>query len=189
VAAEAVCARVSQRHRRVCQHRDRRREHSGVGVREIAEAAGVDAALVNRYFGTKDGLFAEAVTEAHGRRLPEVLDGPPEDLGRRLAEYVLAPEKGVGGADPLLALVRSTPHPVATELLRRGVDEGLVAPIAARLAGPDARVRARLVAATMLGLAVGRGIARSDELDPQAHPELVAGAAAALQRLVTPPGA
>ena len=30
-------------------------------VREIAEGAGVTAMLVNRYFGSKEGLFAEAL--------------------------------------------------------------------------------------------------------------------------------
>ncbi|MCC2628726.1 MAG: transcriptional regulator, partial [Thermomicrobiales bacterium] len=32
-----------------------------VGVREIAARAGVDPSLVNRYFGSKEGLFSEAV--------------------------------------------------------------------------------------------------------------------------------
>lgn len=35
--------------------------YDGVGVREIAADAGVTAMLVNRYFGSKEKLFAEAV--------------------------------------------------------------------------------------------------------------------------------
>lgn len=35
--------------------------YDGVGVREIAGDAGVTAMLVNRYFGSKEQLFAEAV--------------------------------------------------------------------------------------------------------------------------------
>ena len=31
------------------------------GAREIAADAGVTAALVNRYFGSKEGLFAEVI--------------------------------------------------------------------------------------------------------------------------------
>jgi AcrR family transcriptional regulator len=34
------------------------------GVREIAADAGVDAAMVNRYFGSKEGLFAEVIERA-----------------------------------------------------------------------------------------------------------------------------
>ncbi|HEV7965751.1 MAG TPA: helix-turn-helix domain-containing protein, partial [Actinoplanes sp.] len=33
--------------------------YDGVGVREIAGGAGVTAMLVNRYFGSKEQLFAE----------------------------------------------------------------------------------------------------------------------------------
>src|SRR5690242_5799068 len=36
--------------------------YDGVGVREIAAGAGVTAMLVNRYFGSKEQLFAEVIT-------------------------------------------------------------------------------------------------------------------------------
>jgi AcrR family transcriptional regulator len=38
--------------------------YDGVGVREIAHGAGVTAMLVNRYFGSKEQLFAEVVDVA-----------------------------------------------------------------------------------------------------------------------------
>ena len=38
--------------------------YDGAGVRDIAGGAGVTAMLVNRYFGSKERLFAEAVTES-----------------------------------------------------------------------------------------------------------------------------
>ncbi len=38
--------------------------YDGVGVREIAQGAGVTAMLVNRYFGSKEQLFAEAAETA-----------------------------------------------------------------------------------------------------------------------------
>ena len=38
--------------------------YAGAGVREIARGAGVTAMLVNRYFGSKERLFAEAVAES-----------------------------------------------------------------------------------------------------------------------------
>src|SRR5262245_63605292 len=38
--------------------------YAGAGVREIAGGAGVTAMLVNRYFGSKEQLFAEAVAES-----------------------------------------------------------------------------------------------------------------------------
>jgi len=42
--------------------------YDGAGVREIASAAGVTAMLVNRYFGSKEQLFAEAVDVAFAPR-------------------------------------------------------------------------------------------------------------------------
>ena len=38
--------------------------YAGAGVREIAGGAGVTAMLVNRYFGSKERLFAEAVAQS-----------------------------------------------------------------------------------------------------------------------------
>ena len=38
--------------------------YDGAGVRQIAKDAGVTAMLVNRYFGSKEQLFAEAVEAA-----------------------------------------------------------------------------------------------------------------------------
>jgi AcrR family transcriptional regulator len=37
--------------------------YEGVGVREIAKGAGVTAVLINRYFGSKEQLFAKVVAE------------------------------------------------------------------------------------------------------------------------------
>jgi AcrR family transcriptional regulator len=39
--------------------------YDGAGVREIAAGAGVTAMLVNRYFGSKERLFAEAIAAAN----------------------------------------------------------------------------------------------------------------------------
>src|SRR5258708_17081075 len=43
--------------------------YEGVGVREIAEGAGVTAMLVNRYFGSKEQLFAEVVADIIARAM------------------------------------------------------------------------------------------------------------------------
>src|SRR5262245_17726477 len=47
--------------------------YDGAGVRQIAEGAGVTAMLVNRYFGSKEQLFAEVVGEIMSR--PIILTG------------------------------------------------------------------------------------------------------------------
>src|SRR5258708_7811421 len=38
--------------------------YDGAGVRAIASGAGVTAMMVNRYFGSKEGLFGDVVTDS-----------------------------------------------------------------------------------------------------------------------------
>src|SRR5260221_662191 len=54
--------------------------YDGAGVREIAAGAGVTAMLVNRYFGSKERLFAEVVVATMAAPTiltPEILESPP----------------------------------------------------------------------------------------------------------------
>ncbi|MEM6634410.1 MAG: TetR family transcriptional regulator [Pseudomonadota bacterium] len=69
------------------------RGYSNVGLREIAAAAGVDVALVSRYFGSKQGLFS-ATLEALDALGPS--DFPDEDaLTETIVHlFVTAPRDG-----------------------------------------------------------------------------------------------
>ncbi|MBW3633414.1 MAG: TetR family transcriptional regulator [Chloroflexi bacterium] len=127
-----------------------------VGVRDIAARAGVDPALVNRYFGSKEGLFAEAIARKFD--LSPLLDGDRATLGRRLAEYVLQKKPVGANYDPLMALLRSSSSEVCGGMLRGAIQNGFVRPLAERLEGPDALARAELVGSTLLGLLVHRSV-------------------------------
>jgi AcrR family transcriptional regulator len=127
-----------------------------VGVREIAARAGVDPALVNRYFGSKEGLFSEAVARKFD--LSPLLDGDRATLGERLARYVLQKKSAAADYDPLVALLRSSSSDVCSGMLRNAIVEGFVRPLGARLEGPDALTRAELVGSTLLGLLVHRTV-------------------------------
>ena len=127
-----------------------------VGVREIAARAGVDPSLVNRYFGSKEGLFSEAVASKFDLR--QLLDGDRATLGERLARYVLQKKSEGADYDPLVALLRSSSSDVCSGMLRNAILEGFVRPLAARLDGPDALSRAELVGSTLLGLLVHRTV-------------------------------
>ncbi|MDF2757650.1 MAG: transcriptional regulator [Thermomicrobiales bacterium] len=127
-----------------------------VGVREIAARAGVDPSLVNRYFGSKEGLFSEAVASKFDLR--HLLDGDRATLGERLARYVLQKKSEGADYDPLVALLRSSSSDVCSGMLRNAILEGFVRPLAARLDGPDALSRAELVGSTLLGLLVHRTV-------------------------------
>jgi AcrR family transcriptional regulator len=127
-----------------------------VGVREIAARAGVDPSLVNRYFGSKEGLFSEAVASKFDLR--QLLDGDRATLGERLARYVLQKKSDGADYDPLIALLRSSSSDVCSGMLRNAIFQGFVRPLAARLEGPDALSRAELVGSTLLGLLVHRTV-------------------------------
>lgn len=87
-----------------------RHGYDGVGVREIAKAAGVTAMLVGRYFGSKEGLFAEVVEASMTERT--VLTSDPATLARDVAAALVrrtAPE--ADSLDPFLLMLRSAPNP------------------------------------------------------------------------------
>ena len=153
-----------------------------VGVRDVAAAVGVDAALVIRYFGSKERLFAEAV--AQGFDPGAYLEGERSGLGERLARSVLQKEKDQGGYDPLLALLRSAPNERAAALLREGLDEQFVRPLARWLGGEGAEERAGLIAANLFGLAFMRVVVKSGPLATEDPERLVALVAPVLQSYV-----
>jgi AcrR family transcriptional regulator len=95
--------------------------YDGVGVREIAQAAGVTAMLVNRYFGSKEGLFAEVVDTALAERT--VLTGDPATLARDVAATLVArTAPDAARLDPFLLMLRSAANPRAAEILRAGIE-------------------------------------------------------------------
>lgn len=126
-----------------------------VGVRDIAAKAGVTAALVNRYFGSKKQLFAEAVLEAKG--VGELLLGDRGTAGARLAAMMLDKDPhGKDGGDPLIAILRSAPDPEAAGIVREWLQKVMVGPIAKWLGGPQAETRASLMVSTLLGFIILR---------------------------------
>ena len=62
--------------------------YDGVGVREIAGDAGVTAMMVNRYFGSKEQLFAEAVETSFAP--PTVIVADSDELARDAATALVA---------------------------------------------------------------------------------------------------
>lgn len=150
-----------------------------VGVREIAARAGVDPALINRYFGSKEGLFSEAIGSKFDLRhmAGDDLDALGETMLRSLFK-----KKGAEEHDPLRALLRSYSSDVAREKLRMAMIQGFVEPLASRLGGANARERAELVGATLLGILVYRAIAGPLGEDEREH--LVATTAPYIQSII-----
>ncbi|MGH8791345.1 MAG: TetR family transcriptional regulator [Stackebrandtia sp.] len=163
-------------------------------VRSIAADAGVDPSMISYFFGRKDQLFAAAMNMADSPREPvatllaEGLDG----FGARLVRGFLEVWDAAEGVEPLLAMARS-PHggDVASDMLREYIDNEFTAQLAAATNAPDAALRAGLVSAQLLGLAVCRYSLRQEPLASADHDTVTAWLGPILQRLLTgpPPGA
>lgn len=134
--------------------------YRGVGVRAIAADAGVTPGLVMAYFGTKDGLFREAVGSGVGVT-NDVLSAATystRELPAALALTYLDRWDSLPTDDPWPALIRSAvSHPPSAELLRTILEKQVGEPLA-RLLGDsaDAEVRAAVIRSVLFGVIMER---------------------------------
>jgi AcrR family transcriptional regulator len=124
-------------------------------TREIGERAGVDAALIARYFGGKEGLFLAVIAEgpAGEGSLPESYE-PKQLLAFLLGRW---DERGHGPVSR--ALASPTLSDEARTQVRAVVGKRLVEPLTEELAkdgGAQPELRAELLVALALGVAVTR---------------------------------
>ena len=142
-------------------------------LRDIGRSAGVDAALVARYFGSKAALYIEAVA---ADRAVDAAPGDRADVASVAAWFVGHIDRT--GPGPILqALVRSDSAPDIRAAASERLYRRLVQPIEERLAtggAPDARLRAEVVVAALVGVALGRSLGSFAALADAGRDELVA---------------
>ncbi len=154
------------------------RGYEQVGVRDIAAEVGINGALVIRYFGSKDQLFAEAVTDAFS--LGDLLEGNRDEIGERLMRYLMQ-EDSNDTFYPVLALLRSASSPQGAALLRQGLEMHFIQPLAEWLEGKDRPLRASLIASTLLGVAIMQDVLYITPLTESSVEQLVAQVAPVIQ--------
>lgn len=149
-------------------------------VRAIASAAKVDPALINRYFGGKEQLFAEAVSV--DLAFPDLGETPRDRIGEALARHFFRRWEGNPSDDLLRVLIRSAATNEEAALRIRHIFEEQVAKMVALLTGAsDSRQRSALIATQILGLAYCRYVLRLDDRDLPVE-EAVRSIGATLQR-------
>lgn len=113
------------------------RGFTNTGVREVAELAGVNSALVARYFGSKEGLFRAT--------LERVLDISPMLRGDRRrfgVDMVAILFDAPDAPGPLAMMILSAADPAAHAASIEFLQTKVITPLANWLGPPDAEGRA-----------------------------------------------
>jgi len=128
--------------------------YEGASLRDIAARASVDAALINRYFGGKDELFALVLSAAC--RPDKLIEGDRAGFGLRFAEALVSgpsPEQS-DKLEIIMLMMHAAMTPSGARLTRQSLEARFMEPFAAWLGGSDARVRAQLIWACLTGMMV-----------------------------------
>jgi AcrR family transcriptional regulator len=163
------------------------RGYEGATVRRIADRAGVDAAMVNHWFGGKDALFAASIDLpiSPAQIRDQVVPGDPEELGARIIRRFLAIWDETGGG-PLAALIQSVAsHEEAARMLREFIKNVMVVPVVSVVAPDQPDLRGALVGAQIVGLGMVRYVLRLEPLASADHATVVAAVAPNVQRYLT----
>ena len=166
-----------------------RKGYERTTTREIGEGAGVDPALIARYFGSKADLYLAAVAADRlagedGVGDTAHADEPFDDLDQVVSVVLrLTARRGLGPT--VQALVRDDASDEIREAAKSRLDRRMVEPIAAgyAAAGVDRpRLRAEVAVSALLGVSLGRSLGWFDELGQVGPDDLAAVVVAALRR-------
>jgi AcrR family transcriptional regulator len=151
-------------------------------LRAVAADVGIDPALVIRYFGSKQDLFAEAAEFT--LELPDLSAIPPEDVADALLPSFFA----VWEDDPtFVALLRAAmTSPTAADTMRR-IFATQVAPKLAAVTPDHPAQRAGLMGAFVVGLATTRYVLANPAVANLSHAELIAWARPVIRQLLVGP--
>jgi AcrR family transcriptional regulator len=156
--------------------------YDGTSLRAIARAAGVDPALVHHFFGTKEGVFVEAMRFPVDPSvvLPHLLSLPRERLGETIVRTFLQVWGDPDRRAPLLAMLRSAmTNERAAAMMREFVTSALLG--RAEAAGSVPRLSIQAAVGQMIGVMILRYVLRVEPMASASEDELVELVAPTLQ--------
>jgi AcrR family transcriptional regulator len=163
--------------------------YAATTVRSVAAAAGVDAALVHHYFGTKDDLFVAALelpVDPRAALAGAAAEGP-DGAGERMLRVFLSVWDDPELRLPLLGLARGMLEPSGHRLLSDGFLPAVLQPVGVALGIERPDVRMPLVASQVIGLILVRYLLEVEPVASMPPEDVVAIYAPTLQRYLTGP--
>jgi AcrR family transcriptional regulator len=162
--------------------------YDGATVRAIAAKAGVDAAMVNHWFGGKEGLFAQSVLQLPfdpSEILKRLLDGPVEQAGERIIRTFVTVWDATGGGT-FAALIRSvTSQQEVANALKSFFVNAIFKNLLTEIGAEQRELRATLCATQMVGLGIVRYVVRFEPLASTDLETVVKAIGPNLQRYLT----
>ncbi|QIG49724.1 TetR/AcrR family transcriptional regulator [Nordella sp. HKS 07] len=179
--SDATRARIIE----AARERFRKEGFERTTIRKVAGDAGIDPSMVMRYFESKRGLFAAAMTVE--LRIPDLSGHPRDKLGEALVSHFLKRWEE-SEDDSLQLLLRSTAsNEDAAERARAIFREQIVTTVARLRGDAEAGEVAALIGTQMIGLAYARYILKLPPLLAMPRQAIVRRIGATIQRYLTEP--
>ena len=157
-------------------------------MRAVAADAGVDAALISYFFGSKKGLFG--ATLALSANPPEILlsalPGDPAALPERVLRALVRAWDDPEHGGPLRVMVNAAiAEPEVARLLKEVIEREMIDQIAGYLTGADARYRATALVTQLAGIVLTRYVLQLDPIATMNVDEIVHHLAPGLRSALT----
>ncbi|MFI1993683.1 TetR family transcriptional regulator [Actinoplanes sp. NPDC020271] len=135
-------------------------------VRDIADEAGVNVALISRYFESKVGLFEAALTAGFAELRSAAGDVTPGEVPETIARMAVGQSTGTGPSHSLLLILRSSGDERADQVRLRFLHmfAEKLAEAASMQGGDPDMLRAQI----LLSTAIGVTLLRATNLEPLA---------------------
>lgn len=157
--------------------------YTATSVRAIAREVGVDHAMVNYYFGSKQALFGEVMhlelrpPAVVGRVLESGPTSSPAQLAERLLATLLTVWENPDARRPLVAMLeQSIGDPTIRASVAEFLSQELAGQISDYIGGPTASVRTAAVMSVLSGIVFSRYVMRIEPMASLAPAQLLRAA-------------
>lgn len=125
--------------------------YDNAGLRSIAAEAGIDPALISRYFGSKKQLFAE-VLQCLSDDPMEIVVGEKASCGQRIAETLFSSDEKSQKRLSFIELVtRSITSTEASRLVHQHIETQFILPFCKWLGGRRSKEKAWIMTSILMG--------------------------------------